>query len=70
MVRQLEIRSSIDKKFLINIIRNGTMIRYPLRISTVNTKHLNLYFSYRSDSTSVVGINIDLFKDLAAIPDH
>ncbi len=70
MVRQLDIRSSIDKKFLINIIRNGTMIRYPLRISTINTKHLNLYFSYRSDATSVVGINIDVFKDLVAIPDH
>ena len=69
MVRELDLKSSIDKKFLINIVRNGTILRYPIKISTVNTKHLTLHFTYRSDVTPEVGVNIDVYKRLTGISD-
>ena len=70
MVRKLDLKSSIDKNFLINIVRNGTILRYPIKISTVNTKHLTLYFTYRSDDvTPEVGVNIEVFKRLTGISD-
>lgn len=68
MVRELDLKYSIDKQFLINIVRNHTILRYPIKISTVNTKHLTLFFSFKSDATSVVGVNIDVFKSIASIP--
>lgn len=46
------------------------MLRYPIKISTVNTKHLTLYFTYRSDDvTPEVGVNIEVFKRLTGISD-
>ena len=69
MVRKLDLKSSIDKRFLINIVRNNTILRYPIKISTVNTKHLTLYFAYKNDASSQVGVNIDVFKSLTGIPD-
>ena len=69
MVRKLDLKSSIDKRFLINIVRNNTILRFPLKISTVNTKHLTLYFTYKNDASSQVGVNIDVFKSLTGIPD-
>ncbi len=69
MVRELDLKSSIDKRFLINIVRNNSILRYPMKISTVNTKHLTLFFTYKDDRASVVGVNIDVFKSITGIPE-
>lgn len=69
MVHKLDLQSSVDKYFLINSVGNNSIVRYPMKVSTVNTKHLSLDFSFKSYQSSAVAVNVDVFKRITGIPD-